>query len=114
MNPNTTPEEMARQVFEEHSEHPEGYCKCGFCVCSKDHLIHHVAEAIQSARREASRQAQQRIEELEKVVGFVAQTGVCHHSPMNEDLQDSYFNETCARCMTRQALNPKKEGSEED
>ena len=108
MNPNTTPEEMAAAIVEKIVE--RDHTGMSYDYVDKNQAEDVITEAIQSAQS----QSQERIEELEKVVGFVSQTGVCRHLPMNEDLQDDYFNKTCARCMARQALNPKKEGSEED
>ena len=120
MNPNITPEEMAHKVCRSHF-HNMGVGEYVRRLPTRpdwqlDEKV--IAEAIQSAQRPL----QQRIEELEKVLGNLvikvdstkAETArVCiladvHGMPYNGPMFDVEMK------IARQALNPKSEGSEED
>ena len=42
-----TLEELIKNSLEKHSEHPQGHCNCGFCVCGPLHQAAMLAPEIE-------------------------------------------------------------------
>ena len=106
MNPNPTPEEMAMELWETWCTLPSEYPD----KIDEEVFIELVAEAIQSAQQEASRQSQQRIEEAEFDGRIQEHKDFCNGC--SEDHSGCWRVRALEqkRDAARQALNPKKEG----